>query len=282
MLTIAVFARYLSQHTNVLHQLARTPLSSVAWLLLLDTFAFGTLVLLLGASLRVYGKRLARRENFLLSAYSSLVNFFGPGQSGPAVRGAYLKKRVGLRLKQYAFATLIYYGYFAILSGVLVVAGLRPWWQTALAFIVISAGGYAAFRQFGPRQKDMNERHLLSRSGGILLATLLQMLSQVLLYAVELHTVDRHVSVGQILTYTGVANFALFVALTPGAIGIRESFLVFSERLHHITSSAIVSANLLDRAVYILFLGVLFILVLTMHAKQRLRLRQLDEKPTQE
>ena len=71
------------------------------------------------------------------------------------------------------------------------------------------------------------------------------------------------------------ANFALFVSLTPGAIGIREAFLVFSQDLHHIPNDIIVAANVLDRAVYILFLGLLFIIVLLMHAGSKLQLQKV-------
>jgi uncharacterized membrane protein YbhN (UPF0104 family) len=71
------------------------------------------------------------------------------------------------------------------------------------------------------------------------------------------------------ITYTGAANFALFVALTPGAIGIREAFLLFTRHLHHISSANIVAANIIDRAIFIVVLGVLFGLTLGFHAKYK-------------
>jgi len=94
----------------------------------------------------------------------------------------------------------------------------------------------------------------------------------------ELHSIHPETSVAQALTYTGVANFALFVSLTPGAIGIREAFLVFSQNLHHLGNTIIVGANLIDRAVYLLFLGLLFVMTLALHAKDKLHIKQ--EKST--
>src|SRR5581483_313742 len=85
------------------------------------------------------------------------------------------------------------------------------------------------------------------------------------------HTVDRNVALHQAITYTGAAQLALFVGLTPGAIGIRESFLILTERLNHIASSVIVEANVIDRAVYLVFLGSLFLLILSMHANKKLQ-----------
>jgi uncharacterized membrane protein YbhN (UPF0104 family) len=268
--TIAVIARYLSEHSYLLTKLSHTPLKTVVLVILIDFFAFASGVLILRATAAMYGKNLTWRDNFLVSAYSSLINFFGPGQSGPAVRGAYLKKRVGLKIKDYTFASIVYYICFAVLSALLVLAGQAAWWLTTLAVIVVGIASVVVVRRV--MQKRLKSEKSVVRPvsvGWIFLATALQMLTQVLLYGVELHAVT-HAHFAQILTYTGVANFALFVALTPGAIGIRESFLVFSEKLHHISSAAIVSANIIDRGVYILFLGVLFIFVLALHAKERI------------
>src|SRR5690606_1427151 len=79
------------------------------------------------ASLRFYHKTFGLQENFLFNAYSSLINFFGPGQSGPGFRGVYLKIKHGLGIKQYIFITLMYYAYYAIISGALLLIISRPW-----------------------------------------------------------------------------------------------------------------------------------------------------------
>ena len=107
---------------------------------------------------------------------------------------------------------------------------------------------------------------------------MLQVLCLAIIYGIELRQIGADASLSQILSYTGVSNFSLFVALTPGAIGIREAFLVFSQNLHHIDSSSIVAANILDRAVYLLFLGLLFILVIALHAKEKLNIKELHIK----
>lgn len=275
--TIGVFAFYLARHTYLLHELSRTKLSTVGALLVLNAVAFSSLILLLHASLRVAGKRMSAQENFLLSAYSSLINFFGPGQSGPAVRAAYLKKRHQVRLRDYTLATLVYYGCYAVVSALLLCVRSAPWWLTILA--LIGAGGLSVLiiKKFAGRAGKHGEGAGLTGAamGWILAATLLQAAAQIAMYFVELHSINRHISLGQVVTYTGAANFSLFVALTPGAIGIRESFLVFSEHLHHVSSATIVAANVLDRAMYILFLGALFVLVLALHANDRLHIKQL-------
>lgn len=275
--TVGAFVYYLARHPQVAQQLKHLQPAQLALLLPLYAVWFAALVLLMRASLAFFGKRMGMQENFLLSAYSSLVNFFGPGQSGPAARGAYLKKKHGLRIKDYLFTTLMYYGFYAVLSALLLFAGSRPWWQTALALAAVGAASAAVIWRFMRKAKvgQYTAGHVPRHVLGIFLATVLQTVMQIAIYFVELRGVDHVVSLAQVVTYTGAADFAIFLALTPGAIGIRESFLLLSQHLHHVDSASIVSANIIDRAVYIVFLGLLFVLVVSLHAKAKLRLGQL-------
>jgi hypothetical protein len=54
--------------------------------------------------------------------------------------------------------------------------------------------------------------------------------------------------------------------------------LLFSQSLHGISSAFIVAANLIDRAVYLLFLGLLFIMTLSMHAKDKLQVKKIQKE----
>jgi uncharacterized membrane protein YbhN (UPF0104 family) len=275
-LTVALFAYYLTRHRYLLHQLAHTSPLAVVALLGLYTLWFGALVLIMQATLGLCRRAaLPGQESLLLNAYSTLVNFFVPGQSGPVVRGLYLKKRHGLKFRVYILATFFYYSLYAAISAVLLLARSRPWWQTLLALVVIGALSNLAIRLYSRRRRIEQTALDLSpaKLGYLLLATVLQATVQVIIYMVELHTVNRHISLAQTITYTGAANFALFVALTPGAIGIRESFLLLSRRLHHISSANIIAASLVDRAVFIIFLVILFALTLGFHAKAKLQLK---------
>jgi uncharacterized membrane protein YbhN (UPF0104 family) len=271
-ITIAAFVRYATTHPELFRTLGDTNPAILGVLAVLYAVWFLALVFILRISLRLYGKAMSKQENLLLNAYSSLVNFFGPGQSGPAFRGIYLKKRHGLHLKNYLFATLLYYGFYAVLSAFLLFVGSRPWWQTALLMAGAGAGSIAVIYWYGKKSQIKDEPGInLINLSWLFAATALQMAAQVAIYYVELQSVDS-VSFAQVLTYTGAANFALFAALTPGAIGIREAFLVFSQNLHHIGNATIVAANVIDRAVYLIFLGLLFVLVLSLHAKDKLQI----------
>ena len=100
------------------------------------------------------------------------------------------------------------------------------------------------------------------------------------IYYVELHSLQSSITLGQAFAYSGAANFALFVALTPGAIGIREAFLFSTEKIHGVPQDVIVAANVLDRAVYLVFLGLLFLIVLSLHANKKLSIPKIKDSAT--
>lgn len=273
-LTICLFAYYLSEHPEVVRQLQSVPPTTLLLLVLLYGAWFLALVLITRISLRMFRVPMGMKENLLFNTYSTLINFFGPGQSGPIFRAGYLKKRHNLSIKRFTLTTLMYYGFYAVISACFMFVGTRPLWQTLLLMAAVGSTSLILIRWYVRKKAHLDHESGINPFSVSLLfgATFLQMAAQVAIYAVELHSAGAHASFGQVLAYTGVANFALFVSLTPGAIGIREGFLLFSEGLHHLSSAAIVAANLIDRAVYLVFLGLLFGAALITHARQKLQI----------
>jgi len=273
--TAAAFIQYASTHPALLDKLRQT--NPLILIILVSAYIvwFLALVVILRISIRMYGISISKQENMLLNAYSSLANFFGPGQSGPAVRGLYLKKRHGLAIKKYLFASLIYYGFYAFFSAFLLLAGSQAWWVTTIALLVVGSTSFTILRWYARRTTQNVESGISARAiGWIAAATAIQIFTQAFIFLIELRQIDQTISLAQAFSYTGAANFAVFVSLTPGAIGIREAFLVFSQNIHGIGNTIMVAANVIDRAVYLLFLGVLFGLVVGLHAKDKLRITQ--------
>jgi uncharacterized membrane protein YbhN (UPF0104 family) len=278
LLTLAAFARFFTQHPDYIRQLGHTNPWWIVAVILLNIPMIGLLVLIYDVCLKLCGKRLDWRENFMLTSYSSIINFFGPLQSGPGVRAAYLKTRHQVRLRDYTLATLLYYGLFAFFSALFLLIGTRPWWQTALALAAVAGISTFVIRLFLKRDRQPSASQFNLRGSllaRLMVITFLQVLLTALTYFVELKAVNPHISWGQAVSYSGAANFALFVSLTPDAIGFRETFLVFSKHLHHVSTANILSANIIDRGAYLIFLVLLFGLVLSLHVKDRLRLSSL-------
>lgn len=268
--TVVLFVAYTIGHPQVVQELRHLPLQTGLVVFGLYVLFFVALVTVLHFSLVLYGHSISMSENFLVSAYSSLANFFGPGQSGPGVRAVYLKKRHNIPIKQFMFASLVYYACYACVSGFLLLVGNRPWWQTGLGVAVVAACSLFVIRIYMRRARVRQGKNFIFGIGGILAGTVIQAMLQIGIYWAEIHGINPHITLAQIISYTGAANFSLFVALTPGAIGIREAFLIFSQSIHHIDSTIIVTANIVDRAVYVLFLGLLFVSVLGLHGQKAL------------
>lgn len=272
LLTAGAFGYYMWRHPELARQLRHTPLHVLAQLLCLYLAWFGAMALTLHATLRICGTPLRVGENVLLNAYSTLVNFFVPGQGGVAVRGLYMKKRYQLSFSRYILATLIYYMCYAIVSAAMLLISSRPWWQTCAGIVAVAAGSALVLGMYERRTRTRVEgiRVNVPNMLFLLLATLLQVAAQATIFGRELCTINPGITLSQIVTYTGAANFSVFVALTPGAIGIRESFLVLASSLHHIETATILAASVLDRSVFLVFLGLLFLFSQIAHAKRYL------------
>jgi uncharacterized membrane protein YbhN (UPF0104 family) len=277
LIAISVAAYYLTEHHSLVVQLVHTPPLVVAAVLALYAIMFGVLVLILKATVNICNKQITQAENSQLNANSLFINFFVPGQGGPIYRGVYLYKKHRLKVKNYIIATLIYYVIYAVISIFMLSVAVRPWWQTTSFSLIVAGGGIVAVKTYSQRVKL--KKHSLNLGvkaiSYLLLATLAQALIQAIIYAVELHSVNNHISPMQIVTYTGAANLALFVALTPGAIGIRESFLIFTRNLHHISSANIVIANVIDRSVYLVFLLILIALSVAIQMRGKFQFKKV-------
>jgi uncharacterized membrane protein YbhN (UPF0104 family) len=274
--TAGLFTHFFMQHPLYWQQLRHVSPWTILWVILLNLLMLVVLVGICSATVGLSGKRIGLRDNFLLTSYSSIINFFGPLQSGPGVRGVYLKTKYGVRLRDYTLATLLYLGLFTAFSAFFLLVGTRPWWQTLVALCLVAGFSKFVYRQFKMRDKKAAESHFALRAEPLAVLAILafiQVLITIAWYFLELRAVNSHISLHQAMSYSGAANFALFVSITPDAIGIREAFLAFTQHIHHVSTGNIISANLIDRAAYVLFLAMLFIVVLLTHAKARLSLK---------
>lgn len=266
--TIALFVNYFAGHPSLRHKLAEIPVITLILLL----FLYGLFVICLShinmATVRLCKAAMSQYESLLLSMYSSIINFFGPLQSGPAFRAVYLKKKHGIKLRDYTLASFTYYFFYALFSGLLLISGVFGWWTLLLGIVSLGMVYFAVNSSVNFKALNrLDLKHWLYMAG----ATAAQILLWVTIFYVEIHAVAPHTSLSQVLVYTGAANFALFVSFTPGAIGFREAFLVFSQNLHHISNTTIIAANTIDRAVYFVFLIILVALIFGTHARDRFK-----------
>lgn len=266
--TIIAFGQYFASHPEVITQLQAIPLRTVLLLFALYGLFVWCLSFINIGTLRLCRAIIAPGESLLLSMYSSVINFFGPLQSGPAFRAVYLKRMHNVKLRHYTAASLLYYAFYGLFSGIFLLSGALGWWLvpvllTASAAVLVLQQRTAWLHRFS--LLDLRRWHLLAA------ATFVQIALLAVIYYVELQAVAPGTTISQAIVYTGAANFALFVSITPGAIGFRESFLLLTQQLHGIDPATIIAANTLDRAIYIILLAILAMIIGLTHANRRFR-----------
>jgi len=270
--SLAFLVYYWRSHPAITEQLKSINPLIIIGLVALYLCMTAILTCLYAVTLRMCGKRIPVAENTLLTMYSSVINFFGPLQSGPGFRALYLKKKHAISIKSYTAATLLYYALFALCNSVFLLFGIIPLRFAPLVGLALVAIAWLVWR--GLFRIPLLARYKTRVDGRLFallaLITLGQALLVVLIYFIELHTLGVQASLSQTIVYSGAANLALFVSLTPGALGFRESFLYLSQKLHHIPNDTIIAANVLDRAVYVAFLLVLLAVIVIFHAGKRL------------
>jgi len=273
---LGLFSYYIDKHPAIIESLKHT---SIWLILILLTCYFILLTWWMGVYNQILSlctKPLQTKQNMLLTIYSTLANFFLPLQSGPAVRAGYLKKRFKLSIAKYLLATFVYFGIYAIISVAFLFVASNYWWLMLPASILAGGFSYLVFNFAKKRFEKKSGKITLDLSKDkvikLALLTLGQLLTQALIYGIELNSL--HVSqftIRRVFSYTGAANLSLFVSLTPGGIGFREAFLEFSRSLHHFTTNTILAASIIDRGVFLIFLALLFIIMLATHARDKLK-----------
>jgi uncharacterized membrane protein YbhN (UPF0104 family) len=255
---LAFFGLYVYQHPEILTEISKI---NMVIILLLYAAMLITNVFITNSTIRLCRKELPIKNSVFLTIYSSVINFFGPLQSGPAVRAIYLKSKLGLKIRDYTYIMLFYYfSYAAINISLLFIKNMPAVTVLGiLATIVVIAIG----------TKKIGLSSLKKYVFNIFIMTVLQAILMILIYTIELNAINpgAHYSLMQTITYTASANLALFVSITPGGIGIREAFLVLSQSIHNISLGSIVAAGIVDRAIYILFLVILFFASSSLHLK---------------
>jgi uncharacterized membrane protein YbhN (UPF0104 family) len=265
--TVAFLVRYLHSHPAVANQLGKISNFVLVGVFVLYILMFAIIMQLFSVTILLCEKVIKLRENFYINGYSIGLNFILPGQAGPVFRSGYAKRKYGIKFKTFLSATLLYYFFYTIISLSFVAIGSRPWWQSIISIVllalvlILGLKWYEKKRSLHFSEFAIHKKWVLS----LLALTYAQFNLQALIYFIELKAADHVVSLHQVISYTGIANLALFAGLTPAGIGIRESFLVLSEKIHQIPTDAIVVANLIDRSIYVLFIITVFLISIVLH-----------------
>ena len=149
-----------------------------------------------------------------------------------------------------------------ILKSLIILSLLNTWYiYLSIIFVLVGLVSLLSFKN----NRFINLQKRLKGSFKLFLFTLMQIVVQTIIFGLELNLVSK-VSYTQLLSYSGFANISLFASITPAGIGIRESVLLLSKRISQLSSSTIVSASLIDRSIYIMFLLLVLVFLFFFHS----------------
>ncbi len=266
--TFLLFYKYLSSHHQTLEQLKRLSPTFILEIIGLYSIVLLELIYILKTSLEIVELKLPFLENLLINSYSLMVNFFMFGQSGPGLRALYLKSKYKLKIKKFFYLTLLYYFYYFVISIAFILASVFNLWYVYI--LVLLSFFFILYLPSRSSNKFLDLKSKFKKSSKLFAFTLLQLVTQTYIFGLELNLVSK-VGFKQLLSYSGFANLSLFASITPAGIGIRESFLILSRKISHVSSSTIVSASVIDRSIYIIFLILVLIFLLGFHSSNILK-----------
>ena len=286
-LTLVAFVYYFLQNQALFGRIAHLTWWQVLLIITGQSIVFFSNILVSIIFIQFIGKRFHFLDSTRITAYSSLVNFFGFLQGGVGLRGVYFKRQFGMSLKKYFGLTVIQYLFLFGVSGLFVLIGisltngLSSALMVAFGGIIILALGFVLFgksRFANKLQSKLGALTQLLQARPLLMlfaVILLQLLGSLLANFTELQAIGADVSFGGLLIYTGTSQFAIVIALTPGAIGIREALLLIVQQQMHLTTQDIVLAATVDRAVY--FVTLALITPFALAAKKQLPAKEIQE-----
>lgn len=226
------------------------------------------------------------------TAVSTLANYFLPFRGGAGVRAVYLKRYHGLSYEK--FVVTLYGNYIililvnATIAATLLLAPSVEWnTSVAIVFITLVAMASLAISLISPRLRlDELLVFLVERVGGRFVAAsatrirnviegwktiagdlglLRRMIAVVIvnffarlgMFAFLFAELGVDASIEAVVIIAAVTNLTIFVALTPGALGIREAVLTVFSVSVGVSESNVLAASLAERAVTLVTVGLL-------------------------
>jgi uncharacterized membrane protein YbhN (UPF0104 family) len=246
--------------------------------------------------LKIYAVHMPWKDNFKVIVKSSVINFFGFLQGGAGYRAYYLKKNHAVEYRKFGllfaanyivvFLISAFFGLVGALSqlakdqhltnvGVILFFGATTIFLIALMFI--NPTKIPATNRLLRKIRDVLSGWELiikdkRRVFQLFVIGLAQYWILTTAFFLELKAIHVDASLAGLMIYSAIAGFSLLVALTPAAIGFRETLLIFARQSLGVSISAIILAATVDRVVYFfLLLGLSVIIqdfVLKLFAKK--------------
>jgi len=282
-LTLVLFVAYYFYNKESFSRIGDLSLLQAAIILVGQGLILLANVIILSLVVKFFDKKITFSDSARVTAYSSLINFFGFLQGGVGFRAVYLKKYFSIKYRNYVLVTMLQYILLFALAASLIFIGLSFTHSfftislVSLVTLIILFLVYLLLIRSNARvvffiKNKLNGIKFIFSSYKVLLligALLLQLLGSFIAYATELHAIGADVTLGGLLIFTGVSQFSIVIALTPGAIGIREALLLVVQSQMMLSTDDIVVASTIDRAIY--FIALALLVPIALNARNKIK-----------
>ncbi|HET6924803.1 MAG TPA: lysylphosphatidylglycerol synthase transmembrane domain-containing protein [Candidatus Saccharimonadales bacterium] len=294
---LGLFVWYGLVHREIFQSLKQVSIISLVLIVIGRLINIWTTGLFTKWTVEAFTDTLSQSESFVVAVLTAIGNFFGPLFGGLGIRAIYLKKYHNLPYSKFTATLIGYYLMMFQFNSLLAIGSLLALPhtdQTGFVLAIFVAWFVVffllTFVKLPPRERM---RWLSRHKPGSLLTKVLydiedgwkvlvgnrKLLVQMLVLAVanlltlylinyvEFRALGIHVSPAAMGLYTAIVQASLLLSITPGAVGIREAALLVLAGTLGITNQQIIQVAILDRGIYFLLLGVLF--MVTRHSKLR-------------
>ena len=302
---IVWFVTYINTHLNEFKQIKIIHYNHLFYISVLTIIFLVSNGLQLRYLLEPFKIRLPFKEWFGLSVVSTFGNYLTPFRGGMGLRAIFLKNKYqfsySLFVSTLAAAYIIVFlvnSLIGVLSMMLIYLFYNLFSKIILTlfltlflfclFIVIFSPKFyqTKYKLINKFLNIVNGWSLIKSNYKILtftsFFTFLNVAFSVLIMYLEFSAFGINISWTQSLFLTIVSTFSIFLSITPGSLGIKESILVFSANLINISSTQALSVAILDRVInliIILILGPIFSYILMRDSKShKMQSRKNDKK----
>lgn len=252
-----------------------------------------------------FTRRLSFGEGIYVGILSAVGNFFGPLLGGAGIRAVYLRKVHDLPYTKFTSTLLIYYVILFALNFALAILGLvaLDLQDTPYVLFAVFGGGLVAliaatfvrlpqrFRSERPGRSKLTRRilrYLVEIEDGwlrllamprlllhLVVLAVLSIAAQFLIAYVSFDSIGAEVEWASLAVYVSIVTISLLIAVTPGAIGIREAMLVLVSDTLGVSNSEILQVAVIDRGVTFALLLILFLATRNSALRTKLTSRDL-------
>lgn len=287
---LALFFVYVFTNLENFKALAGFPLHAAALIILLKVGLMITNAMFLKTILTAFDVDITAKHSFFILIFTTLGNHLTPFRAGAGFRAVYLRKKFNFPYSQFIstlsgnyLVVLLVYS-FITLASLIWIRMERGFYSLSLFIFIAGLFSFCLLlslvRVKTHKLEIRSKWKLVSKTASVLkqavdgwnrILSRRQLVFKLFLIVfagfffvffivfVEFKYVTARTPFASLLLYSGLSNLSLFVSVTPGALGIRESILIIFQNLLNLKTGDILNIAVIDRGLVFITLVLLYL-----------------------